>query len=162
MSGGLPTERQLAALEQRVLTRIRRRAALRARVASAAAATALIAGAVVLVHPTLGSLPGGTAAGAGSTASDRATADSAPAVVCHRTSAAESAGRRVRLPAHPTPASVAAACRASAASVPAYGSASSAPPSSLVACRAEGGGWQVFPADGDRTTLCARNGLRAG
>jgi hypothetical protein len=166
MSGGLPTERQLDALQRRVLARIRRRAAVRARVASAAGGVALVAGLLVLVHPTLGPLSSGTASGAGGSTADRGAPTAG--VLCHATSEAGSPVRKVPLPDRATTASIAAACAAQAASRPAYGTGSSAspassnPPSSLVVCRDPAGRWQVFPGDGRPSTLCTRNGLRRG
>ena len=160
MSDGLPTERQLAELEQRVLTRIHRRAAIRGRVASGVAAVALVVGAVVLVHPSSGSLTGASSGSAGSAAK---APSSGPAVRCHATSAADSAVRTVPLPEQQTIASVAAACDGTTA---AFGSA--AGPSATphlppgVVCRSAKGVWEVFPDDGHPSTLCARNGLTAG
>ncbi len=160
MSDGLPTDRQLAALEQRVLTRIRRRAAIRGRLLSGVAAAALVIGGVVLVHPTPGSLTGGSSGSAGSAAK---APSSAVAVRCHATSAADSTVRTVPLPARPTPAAVAAACEEQAtASGSAAGPSATPGPPARVACRSANGDWEVFPADGHPSTLCTRNGLAAG
>ncbi|HEY0374997.1 MAG TPA: hypothetical protein VGC94_09380 [Amnibacterium sp.] len=163
MNGGIPTERQLAALEQRVLSRIRRRAAVRARLISGASAAALVVGAIALAHPTGTFLSSGSAAG-GSAAGDRSAA-SAAVVLCHRTSAAASSARKVPLPERPTNASIAAACAESAApsasGSPEAGSPSTAGLRSLVVCRNGDDGWEVFPTDGRPATLCTRNGLRA-
>jgi len=160
MSGGLPTERRLAALEQRVLTRIRRRAAIRARVAATVGAAALVVGAFVLVHPSFGSFSTGSSAGgtgAGSASSARA------AVRCHATSDAGSPARKVPLPAHPTTASIAAACEGKAAAPGSGASRSSTAGHPLrVVCRSADGVWEVFPDDGHPSTLCSRNGLKTG
>lgn len=157
MSDGLPTDRQLAELEQRVLTRIRRRAAIRGRILSGAAAVALVAGGVVLVHPTVGSLSGASSGAGGSAA--RAPSSSM-AVRCHATSDPDSRVRTVPLPARPTAASVAAACDEKATASGSASGASGLP--AHVACRSEKGVWEVFPDDGHPSTLCERNGLRTG
>lgn len=157
MSDGLPTDRQLADLEQRVLTRIRRRAALRGRVASGVAAVALVAGGLVLVHPAVGSLSGASSGSAGSAAK---APSASVAVHCHATSDPDSSVRTVPLPARPTAASIAAACEEQAtASGSAFGS--SGRPARVV-CRTAKGVWEVFPDDGHPSTLCERNGLTAG
>ncbi|MCU1472936.1 hypothetical protein [Amnibacterium sp.] len=162
MSGGIPTDRQLAALEQRVLTRIRRRAAVRARLISGASAAALVVGAIALVHPAGTSLSGGSA---GSGAGDRSAASAAAVVLCHSTSAARSPATKVPLPGHPTSASIVAACAEpaapSASGSPASGSPSTTELRSPIVCRNANDGWEVFPADGHPATLCIRNGLRA-
>jgi len=159
MSDGMPTERQLAALEQRVLTRIHRRAAIRGRVASGVAAVALVVGAVVLVHPTSGSLTG---ASSGSAASAAKAPSSAVAVRCHATSAADSAVRTEPLPARPTPASIAAACEEKQTGTGRRPGPSAAGQPPQVVCRSAKGAWEVFPDDGHPSTLCERNGLTAG
>lgn len=159
MTEGLPTDRQLAALEQAVLARIHRRAAIRGRVVSGVAAVALVVGAIVLVHPSSGSLSGTSSGAAGSAAG---APSSAAAVRCHATSAADSAVRTVPLPAEPTTASVAGACDGKIAA-----SGSSSHPYTTaglpvrVVCRNARGVWEVFPDDGHPSTLCARNGLAA-
>lgn len=160
MSDGLPTERQLAALEQRVLTRIHRRAAIRGRLASGIAAVALVVGGVALVHPSFGSLSGASSGSAGSAAE---APSSAPAVRCHATSAADSTSRTVPLPARPTPASIAAACEGKETATGRTSGPSAAaghPPQ--VVCLSAKGVWEVFPGDGHPSTLCTRNGLTAG
>ncbi|HEY8319560.1 MAG TPA: hypothetical protein VIG76_12085 [Amnibacterium sp.] len=165
MSDGLPDERRLRAVEQQVLTRIRRRAAIRTRVASSAAGVAILVGAVVLVHPVLstgfGSAGGssGSAAGGGTSA-----ASSAGGIACHATSEARSKVTFAPLPAHADAAAVAAAC-AGAVSKGAYdtsGSSTAAPASELVVCRTKDGAFEVFPKDAHPTTLCRRDGLTAG
>ena len=164
MSDGLPDERRLRAVEQQVLTRIRRRAAIRTRVASSAAGVAILVGAVVLVHPALPSVSGSAGSGGGTAAGSASKSYSQAGVRCHETSAAGSVVRIAPLPAHPDAASVATAC---AAALPKVASGSdhstpSPPASTLVVCRAEGGGFEVFPKDGHPGTLCTRNGLTAG
>ncbi len=165
MSDGLPDERRLRAVEQQVLTRIRRRAAMRARVASSAAGVAILIGAVVLVHPVLSNVSNGFGAAGGSSAGGgTSAASSAGGIACHTASDTHSPVKLAQLPAHPDAASVAAAC---AALLPkaAYGSDRSTPSaavSSLVICRTDGGGFAVFPKDGHPGTLCTRNGLAAG
>jgi hypothetical protein len=160
MSDGLPTERQLAALEQRVLTRIHRRAAIRGRVVSGVAAVALVVGGIVLVHPAPVSFSGAASGSAGSAAKAPSPAE---AVHCHATSAADSAIRTVPLPARPTPASIAAACEgketATGRTSDPYAAAGNPP---QVVCRSAKGVWEVFPGDGHPSTLCTRNGLTAG
>jgi hypothetical protein len=160
MSGGMPTERQLAALEQRVLARIRRRATIRNRVASGLAAAALVVGGVVLVHPTVGTLSG---ASSGSGGSQAGPASSAVAVRCHATSDADSAVRTVPLPARPSVTSIAAACdeQLSASGSTSRPSAPAGLPPRVV-CRSAKGVWEVFPDDGHPSTLCSRNALRTG
>lgn len=164
MSGISPSEDRLRDLEQGVLTRIRRRAAVRARIASAAVATALVVGAVVLVPPALGTLStrGGSAAGGSGGGSAASTAEKGPAsavrsIRCHLGDAASAAPKLVPLPARPSAGTVAAAC-AAAATRP----GSTPAPASFVACRDAGGTWEVFPDDGHRATLCARHGLDDG
>lgn len=157
MSEGLPTDRQLAALEQRVLERIHRRAAIRGRLVSGVAAAALVVGGIVLVHPTVGSLSGASSGSAGSAAK---APSASVAVHCHATSDPDSTVRTVPLPSRPTAASIAAACEEQAtASGSTFGS-SGRPP--RVVCRSAEGVWEVFPGDGHPSTLCERNGLDAG
>lgn len=160
MSEGLPTDRQLAALEQRVLERIHRRAAIRARVVSGVAAAALVVGGIVLVHPSPVSVSGGASGSAGSAAK----APSPAAVVrCHATSAADSTVRTVPLPDRPTIRAIAAACAAmdtATGRTPGPSAATGHRPP--VVCRSAKGVWEVFPDDGHPSTLCERNGLDAG
>lgn len=159
MSGGIPTDDQLRGIEQRVLTRIRRRAAARRRIASGAVVAALVVGAVVLVRPVLTTGATGSASSAGSAAGgsggDRTAESSAEAVRCHVGSTGDAPVRFAPLPAHPTAASVAAACVA-AVKTPTFSAVD------VVACRTAKGAWEVFRADGHRATLCTRNGLKAG
>jgi hypothetical protein len=65
----------------------------------------------------------------------------------------------VTTPERPSTASVAAACAAEGA---ASGSPFTTDRPPLVVCRGADGAWQVFPSDAHRSTLCTRNGLRAG
>jgi hypothetical protein len=152
MSSGMPTERQLRGLEQRVLTRIRRRTALRARLVSGTAVAALVVGAFVLVHPGLST---GTGASGGSAAGSAARPAGASAVVrCHVGSERASAFKVVRAPAEPTADSVAAACVGSRSTMTTA--------SSPVVCRRADGSYEVFRKDAHPGTLCTRNGLTAG
>ena len=164
MSDGLPDERRLRAVEQQVLTRIRRRAAIRTRVASSAAGVAILVGAVVLVHPALSSVSGGSGSAAAAAPAATPRRRPPPAGSPATTTRPRPSSRIAPLPAHPDAASVAAAC---AAALPkaAYGSdhsTPSPPASTLVVCRTEDGGFEVFPKDGHPGTLCTRNGLTAG
>jgi len=165
MTDGLPDERRLRAVEQQVLTRIRRRAAIRTRVASTAAGVAVLVGAVVLVQPMLSNGFGiaggsaGSAAGGGTSA-----ASSAGGIACHAASGADSKITFAPLPVHADAASVAAACAGvlSKAAYDTSGSTASPPSSALVVCRTKDGGYEVFPKDAHPATLCTRNGLTAG
>ena len=168
MNDGLPDERRLQAVEQQVLTRIRRRAAIRARVASTAAGVAALVGAVALVQPVLSNGFGtfgssGSAAGSGG-GGDTSAASSAGGIACHATSDAHSKVTLAPLPAHVDTASVAAAC-AGVLRKGAYdtsGSTASPPSSALVVCRTKNGDFEVFRKDAHPATLCTRNGLTAG
>ncbi|MGN6743148.1 MAG: hypothetical protein ACTHJL_07595 [Amnibacterium sp.] len=152
MSGIRPTDERLRAIEQRVLTRIRRRAAIRSRIASGAVVAALVVGTVVLLPPALGTLTtsAGSAAG-GSAASDAkgAAAGSAPSIRCHLGGEGTTL---VPLPARPSARTVAAACtRAAARPGPTPGS------TAFVACRDADGTWEAFPEAGYGDASCTRS-----
>lgn len=159
MSGGMPTERQLRGLEQRVLTRIRRRAAVRARIATGTAVAALVVGAFVLVHPALNTGAGTSGGSAAGSAASPPTASAA--VRCHVGSQRASAFKVLRAPADPTADSVAAACARITGATGSPATTSASRSGAPVVCRDEHGGFAVFPADGHPATLCTRNGLTA-
>ena len=171
MSGPEPTEEQLARIERRVRERIDARVRLPARLATATAVVALIAGGFALAVPALQS-DGSSASSAGSAAAGSSTkraADSGTGrttgVQCHRSAAAGSASVPGTLQGDPDASDARSVClRALAAGTPAPSGAPafSADARHFVVCRGSAG-LEVFPAEGDTRTskaLCVRNGLQ--
>jgi hypothetical protein len=175
MSDGLPTEEQLRRMEQRVMTRIRRRAQLPKRIATGAAVAALFAGGVFLL-PRLGvtgsSGGSGSSAGYASNASRGGSGGSTALLAsCHAADSATSPVRTVPL-THDTPAAAIDAClrafekdqgpKATTSS----GSATDQlvrplTAKDLVVCRDGDRRLQVFVKDAHPSTLCGRNGMHA-
>lgn len=176
---GLPTEDQLRRLEQRVMTRIRRRAELPKRIATGAAVAALFVGGVFLL-PRLGP-SSGASGGSGSASraydSNRSGAggssggSAALLAGCHATPSGKSAVRSVPLTAD-TPNAAVDACLVALekGQVPTATTSSGTSANSLtapltakdlVACRDAAGTLQVFVKDTHPSTLCARNGMHA-
>jgi hypothetical protein len=156
MSGIRPSEDRLRAIEERVLTRIRRRAAIRSRIASGAVVAALVVGAVVLVPPALGTFStsaGSAAGGSGASKAEGAPDSSARSIRCHLGEGPGAGSTLVPLPARPSLRSVAAACAAAAARPGATPA-----PSTFVACRGPDGVWEAFRDDGRGSTRCPRPG----
>jgi hypothetical protein len=162
MSDGLPTEEQLRRMEQRVMTRIRRRAQLPKRIATGAAAAALVVGGVFLL-PRLGTSSGG---GSGSSAGYASGGGGSSALLarCHPAASATSPVRTVPI-ARDTPAAAIDSCLRALAEQPAPSSGTAgeqlASPTAkdLLACRDSGGRLQVFVKDAHPATLCTRNGM---
>lgn len=155
MNDGLPTERQLIRIEQRVLDRIERRRAARTRLISAAAVAALVVGAVVLVRPLV-RMPG-TAAGSGASGGGSAGSAALVHVRCHAGGDPSSPVILARVPAHPDAASVAAACARAAGRPEAR-----VPASAFVPCRSADGGWDAFRTGAPARAVCTRNGMKTG
>ncbi len=112
MSDGLPTDDQLRRIERGVQRRIDLRRTVAHRVVGSAAAVALIGGGFALLVPLgLSSGASGGSAAAGGTA---ASARAAVQVVCHDSSARDSASRRSQVPAGADDRRLIAACGADA------------------------------------------------
>lgn len=152
---GLPDQDRLDELETRVLQRIRRRAEVRARVASGVAVAALLVGAVVLVRPAIVQTSGSSSGSAGSAAS------AAVLVHCHAASGAHSPSTTVPLHGPDTARSAVATC-AEADTATASGGSTALSARAPVVCRTGRGDFAVFPADRHPATLCTRNGLVPG
>jgi hypothetical protein len=165
MSDGLPTEEQLRRMEQRVMTRIRRRAQLPKRIATGAAAAALVVGGVFLL-PRLGTSSGGGSGSSAGYAGDASGGGGSTALLarCHAAASATSPVRTVPL-GRDTPAAAIDACLRALTKRPAPSSGTATEQlraltaKDLVACRDAGGGWQVFVRDAHPSTLCKRNGM---
>ena len=175
MSDGLPTEEQLRRMEQRVMTRIRRRAELPKRIAGGAAVAALFVGGVLLL-PRLG-LSGGGSSGSGagsaySTSESRAAGGSAAVLAgCHTSASAKAPVVTVPLSKDIPTAAVDACLRAfekgqapkatTASGSSAHDLVGSLTAKDLVVCRDGDGRLQVFVRDAHPSTLCTRNGMRS-
>ena len=171
MSDGLPTEEQLRRMERTVMTRIRRRAELPKRIATGAAAVALLAGGV-LALPRLVVAGGGTALSGGSTAEQAEDsgggASGSRFAACRASSSARSPVRSVPIAADTVEAALEACVQAFAqGQVPAVREtpirAGQEPVTTkdLVVCRDADGTLQVFPKDDRPSSLCRRNGMAA-
>lgn len=178
MSDGLPTEEQLRRMEQRVMTRIRRRAQLPKRIATGAAVAAVIAGGVFLLPRVGTSSSGGSAGSAGygsseSRASGSGSGGGSAALLagCHASSSPKAAVLTVPL-AKDTPSAAVDACllaletgqgptSSTASGSTASDSKGHLTGTDLVVCRDPHGRLQVFVKDAHPSTLCERNRMAA-
>jgi hypothetical protein len=159
----LPTDEQLRRIEDRVMTRIRRRARLPRQIGATVVAAGLVVGGFALITPALhgvgASSTGGSAGGSGG-------GSAAVVARCHSGSAVGSTSVVVPLPGAGSAAAAITACRKAeeAGRLRANDRSTGAKADSaarFVVCRDRHKVLEVFVADRAPSTLCKRNGMSA-
>ena len=159
----LPTDDQLRRIEDRVMTRIRRRSQLPKQIGVTLALAGLFVGGFALVRP----VAGGNTSGSGGASGAGAPAAGSAAVVarCHDSSAARSPSVAVPLKGAPSADAAVKACVQAWADgrvAPATGETTDAKAlamKALVACRDPHKVLHVFVKNRTPATQCARNGM---
>jgi hypothetical protein len=160
----LPTDDQLRRIEDRVMTRIRRRSQLPKQIGVTLALAGLFVGGFALVRPVGSS---GGAGGGGSAGGVPAAGSAVVAARCHDSSAAGSPSVAAPMKGAPTADAAVQACVRAWADgrvPPATGETTDAKAlamKALVACRDQHKVLHVFVKDRTPATLCARNGMVA-
>jgi hypothetical protein len=158
MNDELPTDAQVRSIEDRVMTRIRRRARLPHTIASTVLIAGLVVGGFALLRPG----PATTASGGSAASESRRDAAPAAAALCHASSHASCAAQSVPARGKDSTAAALEACERAWREDRIPGSrddAFSGGGPRLVACRDPAGELHVFVRDRSPSTLCSRNGM---
>jgi hypothetical protein len=162
----LPTEEQLRRIEDRVMTRIRRRAQLPRTIGTTVAIAGLVVGGFALVAPVLHGTGSSSSSGSAGGSGGGGGAAAAAVVRCHSGSAARSRSVAVPLGGAASPGAALDACRkaqeAGRLQQPndkARATAGAA--DRFVVCRDPHKTLHVFVKDRAPATLCGRNGMVA-